>query len=967
MKFNKLLKPMLSLALSGAIVLGSMLGVLPTQTAKATIGVVYYIDSTNGSDNNNGTSEGSAWRNVSKINTATILPGDQILLKSGSSWNNQRIEIKFSGDAENQIIIGKYGEGTRPVINGGGGNYTIKMENRQYITIQDIEITNYNLTNPLDYKTAYYRRSGIWIVAHHDGPKNNIQLKNLDIHNVTGMSIGNGNWIKDTDGNEGNKDSNAAILVNTWEWNTVTPDKHAYYNNLLIEGNYIHDIQTLGININGYQKDIAFFHKNLIVRNNTMQRIGTDGIELAYAINPLIDHNICLDAGSTATDFQWIAGMWAWGTQGATFQYNEVGRTRYVLSAQADSAAFDTDIATKGDHIYQYNYTHENAGGFFMNMGQLKEGRNILRYNISQNDEHHGNTGNTLALNDENFFYNNVFYNDTGDGITMTNSSRTTFVNNIFYTSKGNTPYPVLPRFYCNNFYGATPPSQGINNIVADPKFVNGGTGGDGLDTVAGYKLQADSPLIGAGKVIVNNGGKDFFGNPLYKGSPDIGAFEDQTSEVSDTVPPVKASGLVSTNKSDTTVTLAWSAMENNMPLDVDIYDATTNTKLASADMTNTYTVTGLTSDVEYSFYVVVKDFAGNASENSDTVTVRTTFNSVIVDNSQATITGTWTPFVDTTSKFYGANYVTAPSGDGTTSIKWIPDLPRDGFYEVSYWLPKGKATRTNSAAFDLVFAGGMQTYNINERTTLGGEWVKLGMHKFVTGTSAYIELNNSTITGEVSADAVKFQYIDGFGYDSINKVTLYSNNSQLRIGEKGKLTLIGTSLNGYALDLSSEGLEIEYSIDDANIATVAASGEVTGLSSGICNITATASIGESTLTSETIQLLVGPCFTVSEPVFTNDNGAIVTYIVPNSTVNAAVNVVNSKETKQKVSIFIALFNDDGLIQASSKEIVVNSYAQAIVTSSVRIPAGMQGCYIKVYVWDGINTMRPLAPEKVLQ
>ena len=61
---------------------------------------------------------------------------------------------------------------------------------------------------------------------------------------------------------------------------------------------------------------------------------------------------------------------------------------------------------------------------------------------------------------------------------------------------------------------------------MADPKFVAPGTGGQGLATLGGYMLQADSPCINTGMYVPNNGGRDFFGQPVNDGHPDYGAFE---------------------------------------------------------------------------------------------------------------------------------------------------------------------------------------------------------------------------------------------------------------------------------------------------------------------------------------------------------------------------------------------------------------------------------------------------------
>ena len=73
------------------------------------------------------------------------------------------------------------------------------------------------------------------------------------------------------------------------------------------------------------------------------------------------------------------------------------------------------------------------------------------------------------------------------------------------------------------------------NKIMDDPMLVNPGSGGNGIETLDGYKLQAISPCIGAGTNTgidyddpnYINGGLDFWGNQLPDGNaPDVGAHQ---------------------------------------------------------------------------------------------------------------------------------------------------------------------------------------------------------------------------------------------------------------------------------------------------------------------------------------------------------------------------------------------------------------------------------------------------------
>ncbi len=59
--------------------------------------------------------------------------------------------------------------------------------------------------------------------------------------------------------------------------------------------------------------------------------------------------------------------------------------------------------------------------------------------------------------------------------------------------------------------------------MFADPLFQ--GPVGEGKPEA--YKLKSNSPCIGTGKVVKDNGGKDFFDNPVPANAPPtIGAFQ---------------------------------------------------------------------------------------------------------------------------------------------------------------------------------------------------------------------------------------------------------------------------------------------------------------------------------------------------------------------------------------------------------------------------------------------------------
>lgn len=78
-------------------------------------GKTYYIDSVAGDNANTGLSEAQPWKDFTRVNGGLLGPGDALLLKRGSVFN-QELQVFAKGTADNWAVIGAYGEGPRPII-----------------------------------------------------------------------------------------------------------------------------------------------------------------------------------------------------------------------------------------------------------------------------------------------------------------------------------------------------------------------------------------------------------------------------------------------------------------------------------------------------------------------------------------------------------------------------------------------------------------------------------------------------------------------------------------------------------------------------------------------------------------------------------------------------------------------------------------------------------------------------------
>ena len=178
-------------------------------------------------------------------------------------------------------------------------------------------------------------------------------------------------------------------------------------------------------------------------------------------------------------------------------------------------------------HLYQNCYTHAASGAqccdsvLLLSSLQLVDQRN-----------HQSCAGSAYRMSDGDSAAVDVELIDVDTQISLASETLCSerFVHfpqiNIFYCK---TPAEITEwggyEFRSNCYYNLTPKAEESDAVVADPGFTAGGTGAVGRDTLKGYTLKAESPCKEKGIVIPDNGGIDFFGDPIGE-KPSIGAVQ---------------------------------------------------------------------------------------------------------------------------------------------------------------------------------------------------------------------------------------------------------------------------------------------------------------------------------------------------------------------------------------------------------------------------------------------------------
>lgn len=501
---------------------------------------IYYVDSENGDDNADGKSPETAWKSLDKINRIQFQPGTTISFKKGGVWTGQLKPIG-SGAPGAPIVINTYGEGSRAIIDGQGISSldtnskfpegAVQLENVSHYEVSGLEVINKGEENDGAY------RAGILALALGAGEVEHIYIKDCYVRDVNSSCASS----------RSNKISGGILIIGDTRDKQGNPlEEVTKIDDVIVEDCHVKNVAIEGIRTKTWHngKDAPERRNtNITFRNNLIEDIHGDGIVISeIAENGLVEKNIIRRHSKCPTTLNY-AGCWLWDSNDTLFQYNEVYDGVYGYN---DGEAFDFDIGAQ-NVTYQYNYSHNNRGGFLLTMTGLKEG-NVFRYNVSKNDGQ--GTEIFFCANDKPLIHNNTIY--IGEGMNVPyfikekEGAKFNFVNNIVQVegtlgkfSNGLSP---LSRFENNCFYPASVaelPGNPVNHpglITQDPMLANPAGADQVMDTwtqsiwdynVGKFKVGAGSPVIDAGVNITNNGGQDIYGNPLYTNDKaDIGAHE---------------------------------------------------------------------------------------------------------------------------------------------------------------------------------------------------------------------------------------------------------------------------------------------------------------------------------------------------------------------------------------------------------------------------------------------------------
>jgi hypothetical protein len=527
---------------------GETCSTCPGDCGICSTGNIYFV-SNDGNDLNNGRSELTPWRTISRVNSFAFAPGDSVYFRSGDTWR-ETLNVPRSGNSTNYITFSSYGEGSKPIISSAELLSAPKFrwmpsslgENIFYLV--DANGRNPNI-NP----------NFLWLNQKNIFRKDTFTLTNHEWTYGNADSLGfNTIYIRDNSGNpstigseiEASVRDSALIIIsknyiniknihfkhsNSRDWYGVI---HAYGNNginfdscIAEQGGWrvIHLLDSSNIVINKCEihdlvantRSRALIMqsrlKNTTISNNHLYNaLDFDDVAILYSgrsgeySNALIINNTIHDA-----------------TTGNYIQYN----TRNIVLKQNRGYRTGNFFRIRGisDNItISYNYLHNVTSGLMItaedgNVSDVFLFNNFI-YNINRGGGFYiwstadppSPTNNVYNLQ----FKNNmvVFYSN-GITLLLNDLSRITSDHNLFYTTNPNSLQIWINRVrYDFNYWVNTLGKDRNSFFGRDPLVMNPTTN---------PRLQPLSPAINAG---TNLGFRHDFNNKPIDGNPDIGAFE---------------------------------------------------------------------------------------------------------------------------------------------------------------------------------------------------------------------------------------------------------------------------------------------------------------------------------------------------------------------------------------------------------------------------------------------------------
>lgn len=497
-------------------------GILAAGQAAVRSALTYYVDGLNGNDENTGTAPEEAWQSITRVNQVDFGPGDQVLFAGGQTFAGTLLFLQEdSGTEDHPIKVYSFGNG-RAMIHGGTG-CGFQLDGCSHIVVSNLTFIGCGRKSGNDGSGVELRRT------------RHVKLDSLE---VSGFRL-------------------SGVYA--------TEDENTRITNV-----YAHENGSAGISTYGNTRTKNLYIGYCVAANNpgdpkNLDNHSGNGILAGCVDDGLIEYCEAFNNGwDMPRKGNGPVGIWGYDCDRLIIQHC-VSHDNKTASGAHDGGGFDLDGgATRSILQYNLSYNNHGCGYFFCQYPGAKRWKdNTCRYNISINDGITNQFCGILIWADDKGMsnaqiYNNVvinsryaIYSQDIPGLSFHNNiliadkvviaghlNQAIFINNLYHMPKdGAVSQDGDHAFKTLMEWAQTTGKETVNGhhtgFTFDPKLVLPDDLSElpkdprQLKNMPFYRLQENSPCIGVGTIIKDNGTNDFFGNPVPSNRrPSLGIYE---------------------------------------------------------------------------------------------------------------------------------------------------------------------------------------------------------------------------------------------------------------------------------------------------------------------------------------------------------------------------------------------------------------------------------------------------------
>jgi len=362
---------------------------------------VYYVDSSAGSDSQNGLTAATPWSTLARAAQAPLSPGDYLLLKRGSTWR-EALTLNASGAPDLPITVGAYGAGSvDPAIDGSNWSRAadlVSFEGRTDIVLDGIQlrsgqINGLNINNCAritirNFTVSANRRfgmliyncsavvienseisgNGIDVTDSYDGIRidgsggelSDFVIRNCNIHNNIGglgWNSSNGIFLGHTGGTRpilrgvlisGNE---LAFNGNTSSNQTGRGLTGTFTGDVTVFNNYIHDTSSAGVYLGDEGVNVDITIAQNIFYNNALRQFGGFTTSHGRAF-----HNaVFVDNGNLTAMGAEVGGSGTWQILNNVFYYQTTSTDPFRGFIRINDAVQDKNLKSDCNLFYSPN------------------------------------------------------------------------------------------------------------------------------------------------------------------------------------------------------------------------------------------------------------------------------------------------------------------------------------------------------------------------------------------------------------------------------------------------------------------------------------------------------------------------------------------------------------------------------------------------------------------------------------